>query len=200
MANNHIGDYTRLALEDTLTLGREAGFHITGGGFSYYEAIEPNIVEVKGIQIGYLAFSDFGPQSILASATNASSSGILSASDPNIQAIIFDASQKCDLLVVSYHFGDEYKPLSNSRQQYLARLAIDAGADIVAGAHPHVEQQVEEYKGGVIAYSLGNFIFDQNFSAETMRGMKLDVVVTKNGIESYSTSTIYMNENYQPHL
>jgi poly-gamma-glutamate synthesis protein (capsule biosynthesis protein) len=101
---------------------------------------------------------------------------------------------------VSFHFGDEYQPLSNDRQKRIARAAVDAGADIVVGHHAHVAQEVEEYNNGVIAYSLGNFVFDQYFSEETMQGLKLDVEVTKKGILSYSTTTVYLSEHYQPSL
>jgi len=199
MANNHIGDWTRTALEDTFINGKKAGIEMVGGGITYVEAIQPKIIETNGIKVGYLAFSDFGPDSIIVKK-NVSGSGVLSASDPDIKEIIFNASKQVDILAVSIHFGDEYEPLSNDRQKRIAREAIDAGADIVAGHHPHVAQEVEEYNGGIIAYSLGNFIFDQYFSEETMKGLKLDVIVSKIGIESYSTSTVYQNKNSQPSL
>lgn len=214
MANNHIGDWGRLALEDTITLGKEQGFEMVGGGFGYEDAKKPEIHEVKGLKVGYVGFSDFGPGSvllneemgpsgisdILADQAVTPKAGVLSASDPNLPTIISEAKKQVDILVVSFHFGDEYQPLSNARQQRLAHTSIDAGANIVVGHHPHVEQETEEYNGGLIAYSLGNFVFDQNFSEETMRGMKLDVVVTKEGIESFSTSTVQLNSNYQPSM
>ena len=206
MANNHIGDWGMLALEDTITLGKEQGFEMVGGGIGYEDAIKPEIHEVKGLKVGYVGFSDFGPASvilsgemgILADAKSVLKAGVLSASDPNLSTIIADAKKQVDILVISFHFGDEYQPLSNARQQRFARTSIDAGADIVVGHHPHVEEETEEYNGGLIAYSLGNFVFDQYFSKETMRGIKLDVIVTKQGIESFSTSTIQLNANYQP--
>ncbi len=198
MANNHIGDWGRLALEDTITLGQENGFDMVGGGMGYQDAKKPSVYEVSGIKVAYLGFSDFTTGLVSASDSDSLRAGVLSASDPNIATIISDAAAQSDILIVSYHFGDEYQSLSNNRQKHLAHLAIDSGADIVAGHHPHVEEEVEEYNGGVIAYSLGNFVFDQNFSKQTMQGMKLDVIVSKKGIESFSTSTIFMNSNYQP--
>jgi poly-gamma-glutamate synthesis protein (capsule biosynthesis protein) len=200
MANNHIGDWGMLALEDTITLGKAQGFEMVGGGFGYEDAKKPEMHEVKGLKVGYVGFSDFGPASVLLDEESISTAGVLSASDPNLPTIIADAKKQVDILVVSFHFGDEYQPRSNARQQRFAHTSIDAGADIVVGHHPHVEQETEEYNGGLIAYSLGNFVFDQYFSEETMRGLKLDVVVTKEGIESYSTSTIQLNSNYQPSM
>ena len=67
-------------------------------------------------------------------------------------------------------WGDEYQK-HNSRQEKLAHEAIDSGADIIVGAHPHVAQDVEIYKDKPIMYSLGNFMFDQYFSQETMGGL-----------------------------
>ncbi|HEB46771.1 MAG TPA: CapA family protein, partial [Candidatus Nealsonbacteria bacterium] len=75
------------------------------------------------------------------------------------------------------HFGEEYKSQPTSEQKYFARLAIDTGADLIIGHHPHVVQEIERYKDGYIAYSLGNFIFDQGFSKETMQGLMLKVVI-----------------------
>jgi poly-gamma-glutamate synthesis protein (capsule biosynthesis protein) len=199
MANNHIGDWGPLALADTLSYGKAAGFDMIGGGDTYEDAVQPKIFDVKGIKIGYLGFSDFGPPSVILSASS-THPGILSASDPYLSAIISDAAAKVDVLVVVFHFGIEYQSHSDDRQKALAHEAIDSGAKIVVGAHPHVPEEIEEYNGGIIAYSLGNFIFDQSFSTTTMQGMKFDVNVAKSGIKSYSTSTIQLNANYQPSL
>ncbi len=146
MANNHIGDWGRNALEDTLVLGTEAGFLMAGGGKTHEEARIPVIARANGVKVGYLAFSDFGPASILLNA-GSMHAGVLSASDPDFPRIISNASALCDILVVSFHFGEEYKPRSNARQQKLARLAIDSGATIVAGHHPHVSAHGQRCSG-----------------------------------------------------
>jgi poly-gamma-glutamate synthesis protein (capsule biosynthesis protein) len=102
--------------------------------------------------------------------------GVLLANDPNLSKIIADAKAQVDILVVSFHFGVEYSP-ANTRQKQLAHAAIDAGADIVVGGHPHVMQRVETYNGKPIFYSLGNFIFDQYFSPYTLEGMVAEVSI-----------------------
>ena len=102
--------------------------------------------------------------------------GILLASDPKLSEIVAQAKQQVDILVMSFHFGNEYSP-ANTHQEKLAHTVIDAGADIVVGHHPHVMEKVEEYKGKPIFYSLGNFIFDQYFSQHTMRGMVATVSI-----------------------
>lgn len=78
---------------------------------------------------------------------------------------------ECYRVVVMPHWGVEYEPTPSTRQQELAHAFIDAGADLVVGAHPHVVQTMEVYKGAAIFYSLGNFMFDQDFSWETTHGL-----------------------------
>lgn len=81
----------------------------------------------------------------------------------------------CWRLIVLAHWGEEYKPKANAAQKGQGRAFIDAGADLVVGAHPHVVEEVELYKGKAIFYSLGNFMFDQNFSWETTHGLAIRV-------------------------
>lgn len=81
----------------------------------------------------------------------------------------------CFKIIVMPHWGEEYEHRSNAAQQEAARAFIDAGADMVIGAHPHVVQEVEVYKEKPIFYSLGNFLFDQNFSWGTTHGLLLSV-------------------------
>ncbi len=87
-------------------------------------------------------------------------------------------------IVVLIHWGDEYKTVASATQEKMAHELIDVGADVVLGGHPHVVQNIEEYKGKLIFYSLGNFIFDQYFSEETQEGLAV-------GIERYSDKTVY---------
>ncbi len=81
----------------------------------------------------------------------------------------------CKNIVVFVHWGSEYTHVPSDRQRILAQSFIDIGADLVIGAHPHVVQPVEIYKGKAIFYSLGNFVFDQNFSFATMHGLIVSV-------------------------
>jgi len=89
-----------------------------------------------------------------------------------------------EFLVVIFHWGTEYQPKSSVFQQRLAHKVIDAGADLIIGSHPHVIQEVEEYKGKLIFYSLGNFVFDQYFSKETQQALAV-------GLEIYPEKTVY---------
>lgn len=97
--------------------------------------------------------------------------------DANWSSAISQADSGADITIVFVHWGVEYSLLPSSRQIELAHQAIDSGADIVVGAHPHVVQTTEIYEGKLILYSLGNFVFDQMWSEETKNGMLAQVVI-----------------------
>lgn len=195
VANNHVGDWGRDAYIDTLARLKENEIIYTGGGNNASEAEEPKIVEKNGIKIGFIGFSDVGPDWM---ASNTDKAGILLANNPRFEEIIKNASGKVDFLVVSFHFGEEYKTKHNQRQESLAHRAIDNGAKIVIGHHPHVVEDTEVYKSGFVAYSLGNFIFDQKFSAETMQGMLLKIELAQNGDMIINKNIVKLNSVFQP--
>lgn len=205
VANNHVGDWGREAYIDTLQRLEENEILYTGGG-NRKKAIKPTIIEKYGIKIGFLAFSDVGPNWMVATEekdtydgkTTEAKVGLLLANDPDFEDIIKKATEEVDHLVVSFHFGDEYKKIHNQRQEDLAHKAIDNGAKIVIGHHPHVTEDTEVYKDGFIAYSLGNFIFDQYFSKDTMQGSMLDIKLAKDGTMSFIQNTVKLNKAFQP--
>jgi len=89
----------------------------------------------------------------------------------------------CSYIVVYPHWGEEYEVIQSRRQVELAHRFIDAGADLVIGAHPHVVQPLEIYKGKAIFYSLGNFMFDQYFSFETTHGLAVSAVLSEDSVQ-----------------
>lgn len=114
-------------------------------------------------------------------------------------------AEQPDYLIVTIHWGIEYQLESSARQQELAHMFIDAGADMVIGHHPHVTQEVEEYNGKIIFYSLGNFIFDQYFSTDTEQGLAVGVELTDDTtrytlfpLESHMSQPSRMNESTVP--
>ena len=193
-ANNHVGDWGYEAFTDTLDRLKENEILYAGAGKDKASAEAPTIIERNGIRVGFLGFSDVGPNNM---ETTDNRAGILLANDPRLSEIIATAAKQVDQLVVSFHWGDEYKKF-NERQTLLAHRAIDAGARLVIGHHPHVMQDIEIYKDGLIAYSLGNFIFDQHFSKDTMRGMLLEVTVNKRNITHTTKKIIHLNSLFQP--
>src|SRR3989344_2188546 len=195
LANNHIWDYGRQPFLDTLTYLSENGIVGVGGGENYSEAHTPRIITVGNTTIAFLAYTNL----ISASLGLASSTPAVSRYDDEIlQADIEQARMLSDFVVVSFHWGDEYKTKHNPEQERVGKLVIDSGAKLVIGHHPHVVQEVEEYGGGYIAYSLGNFIFDQNFSKDTERGLVLLVTVKDNKTLSVKEKQVAFNDDYQP--
>lgn len=196
VANNHAFDYTRKALEDSLNRLKQAQMSYVGAGFNKQEAHSIVIKQIGETRIGFLAYNDLGSKNWQATEN---SSGIAWL-DENIAYGIKKAKSLVDILIVSMHFGDEYAKQPNGTQTYFAQLAIDSGADLVIGHHPHVTQPVEKYKEKYIAYSLGNFIFDQNFSEETMKGLLLKVLIQNKEIKEVIPVNIQINKNFQPEI
>ena len=194
LANNHVGDWGRPAYIDTLARLTENEIAYTGGGNNETEAETPVIIEKYGMKMGFLAFSDVGPDWMGADTEQA---GLLLARDPRFEEIVQNATAQVDYLIVSFHFGEEYKPTHNARQEYLAHLAVDNGAKIVIGHHPHVTQDTEAYKNSFIAYSLGNLVFDQSWSQPTMQGMILEVKLGKDGSITTKKYATYLNSVFQ---
>ncbi len=90
-----------------------------------------------------------------------------------MQEAVRKAKQEGGFVVVGFHWSEEYKKLPNPSMRKVAHAACDAGADLVIGTHPHCIQSLEWYKGSFIAYSLGNFVFDQMFADYTRQGIIL---------------------------
>jgi len=197
VANNHMLDYGRAAMTDTFFRLKESGIDYIGAGFDENEAYAPKIKEVNGTKIAFLAFTNLGPASWGAIENK---SGMALFSKDKLEKEIKEARDKADLVIVSFHFGDEYKTSPTEEQKTIAQLAIDSGADLFVGHHPHVVEPVEEYKGKYIAYSLGNFVFDQNFSDETMKGLMLKVIVENGRIKEVSPTNFIINQYFQPEI
>ncbi len=118
----------------------------------------PAYLTIKGIRIGFLSFCE---PYLLEIARHNGAEMAAQADSVTVARSIDAVKDSCDLLVCSFHWGDEYRDYPTKTQQKLGHLAIDLGARVVHGHHPHVLEGVEFYQDGLIAYSLGNFIFDQ---------------------------------------
>lgn len=206
VANNHIFDYGREAMEDTFLRLKKVGIDYIGGGFNEKEAYDSLIKEIRGpapvmgskqIRVAFLAYTNLGSKN---RAAKGDSSGIAWLIKERLIADIKTTKEQADLIVVSMHFGEEYKSQPTSEQKYFARLAIDTGADLIIGHHPHVIQGIEKYREGYIAYSLGNFIFDQGFSKETMQSLLLKVVIEGGKIKKVIPIEIKLNKYFQPEI
>lgn len=196
VANNHIFDYGREAMEDNFQRLKTAGIDFVGGGFSEKEAHSPVIKEVKGVKIAFLAYTNLGSKHWQAKEGSSGIAWLDERTEKDIKA----TKEISDLLIVSMHFGDEYQSQPNSEQEYWAHLAIDAGADLVIGHHPHVIQEIEEYKGEYIAYSLANFVFDQGFSEATTQSLLLEALIEDAEVKKVIPKKIKINNFFQPEI
>jgi len=212
LANNHAFDYTREALEDCLTKLNNTGIDYVGAGFTENEAYSPLIKKIKGTKIAFLAYTNLGPETWKADEKN---SGIAWVSEKDFEKIkkdIENAKSQVDILIVSLHSGEEYSNEPTLFQIEFSKMAIDAGADLIVGHHPHLIQRNEKYpekkseisngasKNGWIFYSLGNFIFDQGFSEKTMRGQILKVLIENGKIKEIIPKQIKINKFFQPEI
>lgn len=194
IANNHMWDWSRVAFLDTMTHLASAGIDFTGGGHNAEEAHRQVIKDVKGTKVAFLGYTQF-LQNVVAGSDSA---GITKWDMASMVSDIKKAKASSDLVVASFHWGDEYQTIHNLKQEQFAKAAIDAGASLIIGHHPHVVQEVMQYKNGWIAYSLGNFVFDQNFSVETMRGLALRVSIKDAKVQNVEKINISISKGYQP--
>jgi poly-gamma-glutamate capsule biosynthesis protein CapA/YwtB (metallophosphatase superfamily) len=174
VANNHLYDWGPKALVDTLKRLREAGIKPVGAGAEDREAHYPTLVEVEGVKLAFLAYVDVDPK---VAAAGPQKPGVAWLDPERVLADIRFARPLADVVIVSLHWGIEYMTRPEPEQVELAHQMIDAGADLVVGGHPHVVQPLEEYQGRWIAYSLGNFVFDQKPPA-THSGLMLRVTIS----------------------
>jgi len=100
-----------------------------------------------------------------------------------------------DFIVVYTHWGTEFTDRPGERNKELAHEFIDNGADLIIGSHPHVVQTKEEYKGKMIYYSLGNFIFDQYFNPNTQKGLAVEIKIDLDGVKSFKEYSIEMKND-----
>ncbi|MDZ7828198.1 MAG: CapA family protein [Halofilum sp. (in: g-proteobacteria)] len=156
LANNHTLDYGATGLFDTETALFDAGIRGVGAGRDAGAARRAAIVERGGHRVGFLAYSNTFPDSFWAAADEP---GTAFGHRRHVEADVHALRPRVDTVVVSFHWGREATTELRPYQPMLARAAIDAGADIVAGHHPHVLQGVERYGDGIIFYSLANFTF-----------------------------------------
>lgn len=159
LSNNHIRNYGSRGLEETRDLLARSNIGYFGEGEN------PLIVELKGIKFAFLGFNEVG---------------LIGENYERLKSLVSDEVVKskltADIVIVSFHWGEEYTKTITSHQKELARIAIENGADVVVGHHPHWVQEKEIYHDKPVYYSLGNFVFDQMWSEETRKGVLLKLV------------------------
>jgi len=157
LANNHTMDYDRIALQDTVACLRRAGIAPVGAGPNQTEAHALRTITVRGIRVGFLAYLGMFPPVL---PILPQEPGVAMGYPTDVRRHVTAARRLADVIVVSIHAGIEGITRPSPRQREIAHAAVDAGADLVIGHHPHVVQPVEHYRGKAVFYSLGNFVFN----------------------------------------
>ncbi len=181
VANNHIYDFGRKGLEMTRELVPASGLGYFGDPASdIYKSVT---LQTEHQAVHLVSFNEFV-------GTNAE------ALETTLGEIAQFANSP-EPVIVFAHWGNEYVPATDRVKKW-ARQFIDAGADAVIGHHPHVVQETEYYKGTFIAYSLGNFVFDQYFDAEVRKGGAAELVIRDGRISESRLLPVTLDEKRRP--
>jgi poly-gamma-glutamate capsule biosynthesis protein CapA/YwtB (metallophosphatase superfamily) len=179
-ANNHARDCDRYGVEFTLSWLRQHGIMAVGSAETAEAAHAGTMIERHGLRFGFLAYT-FDQ----ANGNHKDVDDRIASMDvPAMRSDVARMLDRADVAIVSMHAGAEYRPHPNSQQIEFAHAAIDAGARVVVGHHPHVTQPWERRGGGAIFYSLGNLVFDQFQRSETQHGALAEVVFSGKTLES----------------
>jgi poly-gamma-glutamate synthesis protein (capsule biosynthesis protein) len=196
LANNHALDYGPAALDETSSTLEELGITTIGVGPSAEEAHKPALVTLNGIRVAMLGYAAARWNG---SADVPATDRLAWAEPERVQADIRAVRDQADVVVVVLHAGTEYARRPSTDQVAVAHAAIDAGADLVVGHHPHVTQTVERYGRGLIVYSLGDALFDIPRQA-AMQGDLLRVHVTRAGLSQAELWPFWIEAAIRPRL
>jgi poly-gamma-glutamate synthesis protein (capsule biosynthesis protein) len=172
LANNHIGDAGKKGIVETVAALDALGIDHAGAGASEKAARAPATFAVGGVTVAVLGYDGVAPGYAARGAKPGSAS--LSVHDP-VADIRAARRAGADVVIVYPHWGVEYRATPTAAQRTWAHRMVDAGADLVIGNHAHWTAAMEVYKGRPIWYALGNFVFDQTWSEETMEGLVLEL-------------------------
>ncbi|HWR59479.1 MAG TPA: CapA family protein [Thermodesulfovibrionales bacterium] len=155
VANNHTCDFGPEGFKETLSA-------LDGASMQYAGLTgRPLVIEKKGVRVAILAYTD------VLNATPSPCDRVALAEPSSVKADVGSVRDLVDVVIVSFHWGRELETKPDERQRALAHAAVDSGATLVIGHHPHVLQEMERYKDGLIIYSLGNFLFDNRMKEQS---------------------------------
>jgi poly-gamma-glutamate synthesis protein (capsule biosynthesis protein) len=202
LANNHALDLGDLGLAETVSRLETEGMEVVGAGRGLPEAYMPIVRKFDRTNIAFLAFNAISfPEQFSKNDSFREDSGWRVAeldSQKALEAIRF-AHSRADIVVVSVHWGDEYSPQAYPWQRDAAREMRDAGADLIIGHHPHVVQATQVFepagqdqsrRSGFVAFSLGNFIFDQR-REHTRQGLILRAFFDRDGLRAVQALPVW---------
>ena len=200
LANNHSMDFGGEALAETLQHLSDNGIAWIGAGKNLSEARKMVLYTIKGKKIAFLGYSLTQPVEFFAGQNRP---GTAPGYEKLVIADIASARSQADYIIVSFHWGKEATGTVQAYQRNAAHKAIEAGADIIIGHHPHILQGIERYENGVIFYSLGNFIFasrSKSADVSAIIRLKLDDGDGHREAEILPLDVLYLRVGFQPQL
>jgi Putative enzyme of poly-gamma-glutamate biosynthesis (capsule formation) len=189
LANNHVLQHGEASLKRTKELLQQHGIQGIGVSETKEKSRQVFVLEINGLKIGFLAYCLMRDKTAYCSVD----------SPMEIISDVKVASAKVDILIVSMHWGNEFVRKPSPQQVEIGHAIIDAGAKLILGHHPHVLQGVEEYNDGVIAYSMGNFVFDM-WQRKMRESMILLFTLSKKGIEGFEIIPTLIGKDFRPTL
>lgn len=196
LANNHMTNQGTKGISDTRKILADNGISGIGAGSDDSQAHEPAIKEINGIRFGFLSYAYPNDNSV----ADSGKPGIADMDILKMKEDISRLKQQVDLVIIMMHAGTEYVSSPNRQQTEFARSAINAGADLVVGHHPHWVQTTEIYNNKPIIYSLGNLVFDQMWSAETQEGALAKIKLENKKITSIEIIPITIRDYGQAEI
>lgn len=197
LANNHIADYGCEGIQESIATLQAAGIQFCGAGATVHEACAPTFLYRNGLRIAFVGFSMTYPDEFWATQSRC---GTCYPTPERLFEVINECERLADVTVASFHWGAEKHTKPREYQIKYARMAIDYGADLVLGHHPHVLQGMELYKDKLIAYSLGNYVF-ASFSNSARTSVVLRTMLTPEGLIMARVIPINVHNatvNFQP--
>ncbi len=179
-ANNHSRDCGSYGVEFTVTWLQSHGVAPLGSSESAAQTHEGIVLVRHGVRFGFLGYT-FDQKN---GNWRDNDDRIAMTDIETMKVDVGSIKKRCDVVIVSMHNGVEYAPKPSHSQIDFAHAAVDAGAALVIGHHPHVVQPSEKYKNGLIYYSLGNFVFDQYQRISTQHGEIAEVTFMGPSIET----------------
>ena len=204
VATNHIMNCNGLSCEDnynraffdTLDNLRANNILPVGAGRNLAEAMQPVVVDVKGVRFGFVSLGMVDAMRY----AGEDSPGIAALTDENLQAAVDAAVQVSDVVIAMPHWGPEDTSDPNSYQLHFAQAAVDAGADVVVGNHTHVVQAIQQINGIDVFYGLGNFVFDQTWDLGHQQGVILLLHFSGSEYTSYDLIPTHVDGDGTVHL
>ena len=175
LANNHILDGGTTGILETERSLKESGIYYQGGGVNATEACQPLIVAVKGTRIGFLSYNMVNPGVISATRDHPGTGSSLVC---NVTHSVRYLKERCDIVVVSVHWGRSWNETVDESQEEFVHELSDAGADLIVGHHPHVIQAIGISNTTLVVYSLGNFILNPEYEMPDAANNSLIILVS----------------------